>query len=103
MAEFKFACLHCGQKIQVDELWSGHELQCPSCHKNLTVPPNPAAAPAPRVPLTGEFAARNPPPGATMAPSRLTSTASRPAASAPPPRSATPATAQRRPKPPAKR
>ena len=103
MAEFKFACLHCGQKIQVDELWTGHELQCPICHKNLTVPPNPAAAPAPRPPATGahaapvapglapvsavaastEFAGRNPPPGASLPPSRIASAPPRPQAATP--------------------
>jgi len=57
MAEFKFGCPHCGQKILVEELWSGHELQCPGCHKALTVPPNPAAAPAPRPPASGAYAA----------------------------------------------
>jgi hypothetical protein len=45
MADFKFACTHCGQEIECDELWSGHEIQCPTCKKELTVPPKPDAPP----------------------------------------------------------
>jgi len=41
----KFACTHCGQEIQCDELWSGHEIQCPTCQGQLTVPPKPDAPP----------------------------------------------------------
>ncbi len=52
MADIKFACPHCNQHITCDELWGGHELQCPSCQGNLTVParPAPAAAPPPPTP-----------------------------------------------------
>jgi len=45
MAEMKFTCPHCGQEIECDELWSGHEIECPTCKKNLTVPPKPDAPP----------------------------------------------------------
>lgn len=45
MADLKFACTHCGQGIECDELWSGHQLQCPTCQKELTVPPKPDAPP----------------------------------------------------------
>lgn len=38
MAEFKFTCSHCKQGIVCDELWSGHEIQCPHCQGTLTVP-----------------------------------------------------------------
>lgn len=41
----KFTCSHCGQEIQCDELWSGHEIQCPTCSKPLMVPPKREAAP----------------------------------------------------------
>ncbi|MGH7970608.1 MAG: hypothetical protein ACREIC_17925, partial [Limisphaerales bacterium] len=48
MADIKFACPHCQQHITCDALWGGHQLQCPSCQKELTVPAAPAApAPAP--------------------------------------------------------
>jgi DNA-directed RNA polymerase subunit RPC12/RpoP len=45
MADMKFTCSHCGQEIECDELWSGHEIQCPTCQKQLTVPPKPDAPP----------------------------------------------------------
>ena len=45
MADFKFTCTHCGQEIECDELWSGHEIQCPTCHGQLVVPPKPDAPP----------------------------------------------------------
>src|SRR5664279_2822201 len=45
MADLKFTCTHCGQEIECDELWSGHEIQCPTCKKELTVPPKPDAPP----------------------------------------------------------
>jgi hypothetical protein len=52
MAELKFSCPHCGQHIQCDELWGGHQIQCPACHGDLTVPaqlraPTPMATPPP--------------------------------------------------------
>jgi DNA-directed RNA polymerase subunit RPC12/RpoP len=45
MADLKFTCSHCGQEIECDELWSGREIQCPTCQKELTVPPKPDAPP----------------------------------------------------------
>jgi len=50
MAEFKFSCQQCGQHIQLDDLWSGHQIDCPACNKPLVVPQNPAAASAPPPP-----------------------------------------------------
>jgi hypothetical protein len=44
MADIKFSCPHCNQHITCDELWGGHELQCPGCKGNLVVPA--AAAPS---------------------------------------------------------
>ena len=41
----KFACTNCGQEIECDELWSGHEIQCPTCQGQLVVPPKPDAPP----------------------------------------------------------
>lgn len=45
MAEMKFNCPKCQQEIACDELWGGHELQCPTCHAEIMVP-TPGAAPA---------------------------------------------------------
>ena len=45
MADLKFACPHCGQEIECDELWSGHQIQCPTCRKELTVPLKPEVSP----------------------------------------------------------
>ena len=45
MAEFKFDCPSCNQSIICDELWSGHQIQCPACQAELTVPGKPAPAP----------------------------------------------------------
>lgn len=53
MADIKFSCPHCNQHITCDDLWGGHELQCPSCQGNLTVPARRApvaAAPPPPPP-----------------------------------------------------
>jgi hypothetical protein len=47
MADIKFSCPHCSQNITCDELWGGHQLQCPSCGNNLIVPGQPAPASAP--------------------------------------------------------
>jgi hypothetical protein len=48
MGDLKFSCPHCNQHITCDELWGGHQLQCPSCQGTLTVPARPEpAAPAP--------------------------------------------------------
>ena len=38
MADMKFSCPQCGQHISCDELWSGHQIQCPACQNTLTVP-----------------------------------------------------------------
>ena len=38
MAEMKFNCPGCGQVIAADELWAGHQIQCPICNKELMVP-----------------------------------------------------------------
>jgi len=45
MADFEFSCSHCSQEIECDELWSGHQIECPTCKKELTVPPKPDAPP----------------------------------------------------------
>lgn len=88
MAEFKFSCPGCGQHIQLDELWRGHQIQCPSCQAETTVPQAEAhaahAAPA-AYSVPGAHAA----PAAAGPPAVPTSTrlakASAPASAAPAP------------------
>lgn len=46
MADIKFACPNCSQHITCDELWGGHQLECPSCKNPLTVPASAAAPPS---------------------------------------------------------
>ncbi len=38
MADLTITCPHCNQGITCDELWVGHELQCPICQGTFTVP-----------------------------------------------------------------
>ena len=62
MADIKFTCPHCQQGIQCDQLWCGHEINCPTCQTGLVVPhveaapaagnplvPKPPSGPAPRL------------------------------------------------------
>ena len=51
MADIKFSCPHCNQHITCDDLWGGHELQCPGCQGNLVVPVAPSASPTAGKPL----------------------------------------------------
>jgi DNA-directed RNA polymerase subunit RPC12/RpoP len=44
MADLKFNCPQCSQLISCDELWSGQELQCPTCQAQILVPARPAEA-----------------------------------------------------------
>jgi len=46
MADIKFNCPHCKQDIQCDELWCGHNIQCPICQGEMAVPQKEAAPPA---------------------------------------------------------
>jgi DNA-directed RNA polymerase subunit RPC12/RpoP len=41
MNEFKFSCPRCQQHLQCDEQFSGREIQCPSCHHLIRIPPVP--------------------------------------------------------------
>ena len=45
MADVKFSCPHCGISVECDELWCGHEIQCPACQKEFVVPQKPAGPP----------------------------------------------------------
>ena len=38
MADIKFSCPQCSQHITCDEPWAGHQIECPACHHNITVP-----------------------------------------------------------------
>ncbi len=38
MSEFKFECPHCQQHFLCDELYSGREIQCPSCKLLIHIP-----------------------------------------------------------------
>jgi hypothetical protein len=40
--DITFHCDHCGQSIVIDEAGAGLALQCPSCGKEITIPPKPA-------------------------------------------------------------
>src|SRR5437762_6926814 len=47
MAEMRFTCPQCKQDITCDELWGGHQIQCPTCQAEISVPqPQPVAQPA---------------------------------------------------------
>jgi DNA-directed RNA polymerase subunit RPC12/RpoP len=37
MEPIKFHCLHCGQKIEVDEEFEGEIANCPSCHEEIVI------------------------------------------------------------------
>jgi hypothetical protein len=50
MADIKFTCPHCQQGIECDQLWCGHEINCPTCQAGITVP-HVEAAPAAAKPL----------------------------------------------------
>lgn len=56
MADLKFSCGHCGQHISCEEPWAGHQIQCPACRNNVTVPSLritlAPAAPEPRSPVS---------------------------------------------------
>ena len=61
MADIKFTCPHCKQDIQCDELWCGHNIQCPICKNEMTVPHAQAAPPADAAPSIATAAERNNP------------------------------------------
>ncbi len=41
MADFKFNCPHCNQKMQCNVMMSGRQIQCPSCNHLITIPAAP--------------------------------------------------------------
>src|SRR3954468_9041601 len=38
MADMRFTCPQCNQDITCDELWGGHQIQCPTCQAEISVP-----------------------------------------------------------------
>jgi outer membrane lipoprotein-sorting protein len=47
MAEFKFSCPQCSQRIQCDTGYAGTQINCPSCNQVIVVPQAPRIAAAP--------------------------------------------------------
>jgi hypothetical protein len=70
MSEFKFACPLCNQHLQCDERFSGREIQCPSCHHLIHIPPVPGKT-AQYTPESGKTWATYIPSGADRAGSQL--------------------------------
>src|SRR5262249_16625749 len=56
MADFRFACSHCGQRISCDSEMRGRDVTCPSCQAALTVPAPAPRPPPPRGPRAGSSA-----------------------------------------------
>jgi hypothetical protein len=50
MSEFKFACPNCQQNIAATSEYSGAQINCPSCQKQIVVPADPNAPAAPAAP-----------------------------------------------------
>ncbi|NCC51703.1 MAG: hypothetical protein EOM20_10860 [Spartobacteria bacterium] len=38
---FKFYCIRCGQKLQVQTAWVGREVSCSTCGRQIVIPPPP--------------------------------------------------------------
>ena len=47
MAEIKFACPQCKQRVACDSGYVGSQINCPSCQRSIIVPPAATAAAAP--------------------------------------------------------
>ncbi|MBM4024438.1 MAG: hypothetical protein FJ280_03405 [Planctomycetes bacterium] len=62
----RFACPHCGAKLQVAEAHAGKRGRCPQCRGPTIVPPAPERTPEPALELV-----REDPPGAAPVPSEL--------------------------------
>ena len=61
MADIKFACPSCSQNITCDELWGGHQIECPNCKNALVVPVQPSSKAA--TPAEGGSLVPKPPSG----------------------------------------
>jgi DNA-directed RNA polymerase subunit RPC12/RpoP len=38
---FRFFCMRCAQNLEVERSAAGSEIDCPSCHNRIPVPPPP--------------------------------------------------------------
>lgn len=59
----RFTCPQCKQDIACDELWGGHQIQCPTCQTEISVPQPQAAAPATPAAGAGNSLVPKPPAG----------------------------------------
>ena len=80
MSEFKFLCPECGQKILGDANYSGTQVACPACQKNITVPATPSVPAA--TPVAGAASSSVPPRPSSIPPILPTTARSMPAAPA---------------------
>ncbi len=62
MAEFKFSCPQCNQRIACDVSYSGMQINCPSCQKLIVVPEAPGSAAPPSASVSPRPAYEAPPP-----------------------------------------
>jgi hypothetical protein len=60
MAEFKFHCPHCNQKMACNESMSGRQIVCPACNHLITIPSAPGQT-AEHQPQVGQTWATFPP------------------------------------------
>ena len=54
MTDFRFTCLHCGQRLRCDARLAGRTVRCPGCRRAIALlpnlPPEGGATKTPRVP-----------------------------------------------------
>jgi len=50
----KFACPHCGQKLEGEDTWAGQSAECPNCSKTIVISPLSDAPPPTAVPQPQE-------------------------------------------------
>lgn len=62
MADFKFRCPFCGQKLEGEPDWVGEMTECPNCHNCFKIPGDNAAAPPPVATVIGGAPGYAPPP-----------------------------------------
>jgi|GEM_PF-1873244 len=59
MADFKFSCPNCGQRLSGEDSWRGAQINCPTCNTVITVPQAASTPPAPGLKISTQSA---PPP-----------------------------------------
>lgn len=62
MAEFKFSCPKCNQRILCDVTYSGMQINCPVCQQAIVVPQAPPSADIPPPPVVARASYEAPPP-----------------------------------------